>query len=52
MTREEIDRLKFMVCCPLCDSEKCVRRTGKCEAEQWAKKRMKQEGEEADADSN
>lgn len=52
MTEEEIDRIKYMVCCPMCDNEKCVRRTDKCEAEQWARNRMKQESEEADADSN
>lgn len=45
MTREEIDRIKYMVCCPLCDNEKCVRRTDKCEAEQWARNRIKTESE-------
>lgn len=45
MIREEIDRIKYMVCCPMCDNEKCVRRTDKCEAEQWAKNRMKARSE-------
>ena len=26
-----------MVCCPMCDNEKCVKKTNKCEAEIWAK---------------
>ena len=38
MTQEEISRIKYMVCCPTCDNEKCVRNTDKCEAEQWAKR--------------
>lgn len=41
MTAEEINRIKYMVCCPICDNEKCVRKTDKCEAEIWAKQRQK-----------
>lgn len=33
----DIDKQKYIVCCPLCDNEKCVRGTDKCEAEQWKK---------------
>lgn len=29
--------MKYIVCCPLCDNDKCVRGTDKCEAEIWAK---------------
>ena len=41
MTLEEINRIKFMICCPMCDNKKCVRNTDKCEAEIWAKERRK-----------
>lgn len=37
MKTEEINRMKYIVCCPMCDKEKCVRNTDKCEAEIWAK---------------
>lgn len=37
MTLEEINNMKYKVCCPLCDNVKCVRGTDKCEAEMWAK---------------
>ena len=37
MTREEINTMKYKVCCPMCDNKKCVRGTYSCEAEQWAK---------------
>lgn len=39
MTREEIDCMKYKVCCPMCDNEKCVKGTDKCEAEIWAKEK-------------
>ncbi len=39
MTLEEINNLKYKVCCPLCDNVKCVRGTDKCEAEIWAKQK-------------
>lgn len=38
MTDFEIDTKKYIICCPLCDNEKCVKGTSKCEAEQWAQK--------------
>lgn len=38
MTKEEINRMKYLLCCPMCDNDKCVRKTDKCEAEIWAKK--------------
>jgi hypothetical protein len=47
MTREEINRIKYMVCCPMCDNEKCVRKTDKCEAEIWAKNKAESEVEDA-----
>lgn len=37
MTLEEINAMKYRVCCPMCDNKKCVRGTDSCEAEQWAK---------------
>ena len=37
MTREEINNMKYKVCCPMCDNKKCVKGTDSCEAEQWAK---------------
>ena len=43
MTAEEIDRIKYMVCCPMCDNEKCVRKTDKCEAEIWAKNKTERQ---------
>ena len=43
MTAEEINRIKYMVCCPTCDNEKCVRKTDKCEAEIWAKNKAESE---------
>lgn len=46
MTLEEINNLKYKVCCPLCDNDKCVKGTDKCEAEIWAKQKAESEGEE------
>lgn len=43
MTDKEIDRIKYIVCCPICDNEKCVRNTDKCEAEIWAKNKAESE---------
>ena len=37
MKDKEIDRVKYFICCPFCDNEKCVKGTDKCEAETWAK---------------
>jgi hypothetical protein len=37
---------KYWICCPLCDNEKCVKGTDKCEAEMWEaekKEEMKNE---------
>ena len=45
MTPEEINTMKYAVCCPMCDNKKCVRGTDSCEAEQWVK--SKEESEEA-----
>ena len=42
MTDEELDAMKYKICCPMCDNYKCVRGTEKCEAELWKKRRMKQ----------
>lgn len=44
MTRdEEINNLKYKICCPLCDNDKCVRGTDSCEAEMWARDKMESE---------
>lgn len=39
MSEAEIDRMKYMVCCPLCDNSPCCRGTDKCDAEIWAKRK-------------
>ncbi len=36
----DLDKQKYIICCPLCDNEKCVRESEKCEAEQWKKRMM------------
>jgi hypothetical protein len=28
---------KYWICCPLCDNDKCMKGTDKCEAEKWEK---------------
>ena len=43
MTLEEINNIKYIVCCPLCDNVKCVKGTDKCEAEIWAKQKRSEE---------
>ena len=48
MTDEEINKIKYWVCCPFCDNKKCVKETDKCEAEVWAKANK----EAKDANSN
>ncbi len=45
MTDKEIHRIKYMVCCPMCDNETCVRNTEACEAEVWAKNKAESEDE-------
>ena len=45
----DIDRMKYYVCCPMCDLPKCVKGTVQCEAEQWAQARRK-EGERDEID--
>ena len=46
MTREEINIMKYKVCCPMCDNKKCVKGTKSCEAEQWAKSKAESEVKE------
>lgn len=41
MTNEELKKMKYRVCCPLCDNDKCVKGTDKCEAEKWEKARIR-----------
>lgn len=43
MTIEEINNMKYKVCCPLCDNINCVRGTDKCEAEIWARQKIESE---------
>ena len=50
MTTEEINNIKYWVCCPMCDNEKCVKGTDACEAEQWAKSKIESEDKNADSD--
>lgn len=33
---------KYWICCPLCDNEKCMKGTDKCEAEMWEKERQEE----------
>jgi uncharacterized Fe-S cluster-containing protein len=35
MTREEINRIKYMVCCPLCDKERCERYADDCDVKRY-----------------
>jgi hypothetical protein len=42
MTEQEIDNMKYMVCCPMCDNDKCVKGTAKCEAEKWKWEKMQE----------
>lgn len=32
-----MSNMKYYVCCPMCDKEKCVRGTEECDAEKWEK---------------
>lgn len=41
--KEEINTMKYKVCCPMCDNKKCVKGTDSCEAEQWAKSKTESE---------
>lgn len=43
MTIDEINNLKYKVCCPMCDEPKCVRGSAKCDAEIWAKEKLKEQ---------
>lgn len=43
LKKEEINKIKYTVCCPLCDNKKCVRGTDSCEAEKWARRKMESE---------
>lgn len=43
MTNEEIDIVKYWVCCPMCDNKKCVKGTDKCEAETWAREKRRRQ---------
>lgn len=43
MTIEEINKLKYEICCPLCDEPKCVKGSSKCEAEIWKKRKVKEQ---------
>ena len=45
MIKDEIDHIKYIVCCPICDNKKCVKNTDECEAEIWAKKKAESEEE-------
>lgn len=41
MTKEEeLNNIKYWVCCALCDNERCVKDTDNCEAEQWLKRKV------------
>ena len=42
MTEQEIDNMKYFVCCPMCDNNKCVKGTDKCEAEKWKLEKMQE----------
>ena len=42
LSQSDIERLKYVICCPMCDNDKCVRRTDTCEAEQWARRKKEE----------
>lgn len=44
----DIDKKKYIICCPLCDNEKCVKGTDKCEAEIWKKEKESEDKESED----
>lgn len=46
MTVDEINHIKYIICCPMCDNDKCVRGTDFCEAEMWARNKMESEDKE------
>lgn len=53
VSKRRIDLMKYWVCCPWCDLEKCAKDTAECEAEQWAKAKLvelKEKGVELHAD--
>lgn len=41
----ELSYLKYQVCCPLCDKDKCVRGTSECDAEKWEKEKEGEKNE-------
>ena len=45
-----MNRMKYIVCCPLCDNTKCVKGTDKCEAEMWAKEELKRHKREKESE--
>lgn len=42
MSKDEINQMKYIVCCPMCDNDKCCRGTDLCEAEIWEKKKIQE----------
>jgi hypothetical protein len=48
MSETEIDREKYIVCCPMCDNDKCCRGTDKCDAGIWAEGKRQQAGRRSD----
>lgn len=47
MTNKElIWKQAWLVCCPMCDNDKCMRGSEKCEAVQWAKQKLKEVDED------
>lgn len=42
MNEHDLDTAKYKVCCPLCDSEKCVKGSDKCDAEIWKREQVKE----------
>lgn len=45
MTVDEINIKKYIVCCPMCDKQICVKGTTECEAEKWKAEKMKEQKE-------
>lgn len=37
------DNMRYWICCPMCDKEKCIRGTEECDAEKWEKERENKE---------
>jgi hypothetical protein len=49
-TDAHLDSIKYKVCCPMCDKDRCVKGTPECEAEQWKRKIKNEHGNVSKSD--